>query len=109
MASRAIVVLTDDIDGGNAVETVTFGLDANSYEIDLSAKNAKGLRGALKSYVAVAHRSGGRGGLRPTDRRASSRPDPAAVRAWAASHNIKVSARGRISAAVLAQYAEAGD
>ena len=109
MASRAIVVLTDDIDGGNAVETVTFGLDADSYEIDLSAKNAKGLRGALKSYVAVAHRSGGRGGrVRPTDapvrvltrrpyalgrRRTTSRSPPAAG----------------ISAAVLAQYAEAGN
>lgn len=31
-------------------------------------------------------------------------PDPAAVRAWAAEHGIKVSPRGRIPAAVLERY-----
>jgi len=32
------------------------------------------------------------------------RPDPAAVRAWAAANNITVGARGLIPAAVLAAY-----
>ncbi|MEO7000057.1 MAG: histone-like nucleoid-structuring protein Lsr2, partial [Terracoccus sp.] len=40
MAQRVEVVLIDDLDGGNAAETVTFALDGVTYEIDLSDKNA---------------------------------------------------------------------
>jgi len=35
MAQKTIVILTDDIDGGDANRTVTFSLDGTSYEIDL--------------------------------------------------------------------------
>lgn len=38
MARQETVTLTDDIDGGKADETVTFGLDGASYEIDLHSK-----------------------------------------------------------------------
>ena len=44
MAQQTTVILTDDIDGTKAVETVSFGLDAKQYEIDLGSKNAKNLR-----------------------------------------------------------------
>ncbi len=47
MAQRVQVVLEDDLDGGKADETVTFGLDGTAYEIDLSKKNAAKLRDAL--------------------------------------------------------------
>ena len=40
MAQRVQIVLEDDLDGGVAAETVTFGLDGVNYEIDLSDKNA---------------------------------------------------------------------
>ena len=40
MAKRVQVVLEDDVDGSPADETVSFGLDGVSYEIDLSAANA---------------------------------------------------------------------
>ena len=40
MAREVIEKLIDDLDGGEATETVTFGLDGASYEIDLSKKNA---------------------------------------------------------------------
>ena len=36
MAQRVVVTLSDDIDGGEAAETVAFGLDGKSYEIDLN-------------------------------------------------------------------------
>jgi len=40
------------LDGGDAAETVRFGLDGRSYEIDLNSKNAKRLRDSLAGYVA---------------------------------------------------------
>ena len=47
MAQRVHIVLEDDIDGGDATETVLFGVDGISYEIDLSDKNASKLRDSL--------------------------------------------------------------
>ena len=40
MAQTIVVKLVDDMDGGDADETVAFGLDGKSYEIELSKKNA---------------------------------------------------------------------
>jgi hypothetical protein len=51
MAKTVIVKLTDDIDGGDADETIQFALDGRSYEVDLSAGNASKLRDALKLYI----------------------------------------------------------
>ena len=39
MASRTITTLTDDIDGSDADETITFAFKGMTYEIDLSKKN----------------------------------------------------------------------
>ena len=36
MARKVQVILTDDVDGSEAAETVNFGLDGVTYEIDLS-------------------------------------------------------------------------
>jgi hypothetical protein len=47
MAQKVQVLLVDDIDGGSADETVQFGLDGASYEIDLSSDNARKLRDLL--------------------------------------------------------------
>jgi|SRR5579872_482671 len=54
MAKTVIVKLIDDIDGGDADETVVFGIDGKNYEIDLSKKNAASLRKALDPYIAKA-------------------------------------------------------
>ena len=60
MAQRVNIVLVDDIDGSDATETVAFGLDGTSYEIDLNEKHAAKLRDALASYVGHARKVGGR-------------------------------------------------
>jgi hypothetical protein len=110
MASRTIIELTDDFDGRKADETVTFALDGVTYEIDLSAKNAAELRQALAAYIEVGRRvRGGRSAAAPRSAGRSTDYDPAAVRAWAASNKVNVSARGRISADVLARYRAAGN
>src|SRR4051794_19239453 len=60
MAQKVQVILVDDVDGGEAAETVSFALDGVSYEVDLSEKNASALRDALAPWVGHARRVGGR-------------------------------------------------
>jgi hypothetical protein len=64
MAKTVIVKLTDDIDGGDADETVHFALDGRSYEIDVSTANAERLRSALKPFTDKARPAGGQSGSR---------------------------------------------
>ena len=52
MAQRVQIILEDDLDGGDATETVTFGLDGVTYEIDLNERNAAALRDALDEVDA---------------------------------------------------------
>jgi len=51
MAKTVIVKLTDDIDGGDADETIQFALDGKSYEVDLRTANASKLRDVLRPYI----------------------------------------------------------
>ena len=60
MAQKVQVLLVDDLDGGEADETVTFALDGKTYEIDLTTANADKLRGLLEPYVKGGRRTGGR-------------------------------------------------
>lgn len=109
MAQRTITALVDDIDGSEATETVTFGLDGTTYEIDLNATHAEDLREVLAPFTSVARKvSGssqrGRSASNAPKQRASSDIDPKAVRAWAEANGVPVSPRGRIKADVLEQY-----
>ena len=99
MAQKVNIVLIDDIDGSDAVETVSFGLDGTSYEIDLNKKNAAALRDALAGYVGNARKVTGarRGGRRPST---ALGPSAREVRDWARSNGFKVPDRGRIPADV---------
>jgi hypothetical protein len=109
MAQRVKIILEDDLDGSPADETVTFGLDGVTYEIDLSAGNAARLRDDLASWVGHARRSGGRksAGAGRGSSSSAKRTDLAAVRAWARENGYEVSDRGRISADIQAAYDKA--
>jgi hypothetical protein len=109
MAQKIQVLLEDDLDGGKADETVTFGLDGTTYEIDLSKKNAAKLRDALAAYVGAGRRvSGKRGTSRGGPRRGPrTSSDSADIRAWAKEQGYDVSERGRISAEIRAAYQDA--
>jgi nucleoid-associated protein Lsr2 len=102
MAQKVQVLLVDDLDGGEADETVSFSLDGATYEIDLSGSNAKRLRDSLKQFVDHARKAGA--ARRRRTRGASSRERSADIRAWAKSRGIKVNERGRIPASVVEQY-----
>ena len=107
MAQRVEYKLVDDVDGGTAVETVSFSLDGVSYEIDLTAANAKKLRNDLAAWVGHARRSGGRKSSRKGGAAGQRRSDLSAVRQWARKNGHQVSDRGRISAGILAAYDKA--
>ncbi|GAA4677088.1 Lsr2 family protein [Streptomyces chumphonensis] len=104
MAQRVVVTLSDDLEGGEAVETVTFGLDGKSYEIDLSTANAKKLRGALAPYVRAGRKRARTG---KTFQHTAVAPDPQTVRAWAQSNGYDVPARGRIPKKVYEAFSSA--
>jgi hypothetical protein len=106
MAKKVTVTLVDDFDGeGGADETVEFGLDGVTYEIDLSGKNANKLRAELKKWVEAGRRVGGRRrGRSPVSgkgRAAIDREQSAAIRDWARRNGHNVSTRGRIPAEVI--------
>lgn len=112
MAQKVTVQLVDDLDGSVAEETVEFGLDGVSYQIDLSSVNAEKIRGALAEYVSHARRSGTRGrraagGANRSRSAAVDREQNQAIREWARKCGLKVSERGRISAEVLEAYHQA--
>lgn len=110
MAKETITKLIDDIDGGEAHETVRFGLDGHTYEIDLSTKNANKLRNALAPYVEHGTRLGravvagravaarGRGGA------VAEREQNKAIRAWAKRKGLDVAPRGRIKQEIIDLY-----
>jgi hypothetical protein len=106
VAQKVNIVLIDDIDGSDAVETVSFGLDGTSYEIDLNKKNAAALRDALAAYVGNARKvSGTRRGRRSAA--TSIGPSAREVRDWARSNGFKVPDRGRIPAEVREAFDKA--
>ena len=110
MAQKVEVKLIDDLDGGQADETVTFSLDGTQYVIDLSGKNAKQLRGSFAKYIEAARkdkgvRQTGRGGRRAAA--APAGPDTSEVRSWAKEQGYGVSERGRVSKDLIAKFQEA--
>ncbi len=101
MAQKVNIILVDDIDGSDASETVTFGLDGTSYEIDLNDKNAASLRDALSAYVGHARKVSTRGRRgRTTTTTTTTGPSARELRDWARSNGFEVSDRGRVPAEV---------
>jgi hypothetical protein len=120
-------VLVDDIDGSeHAVETVTFGINGNMYEIDLSRENQKELRKALARYERVARPTRLRSGkpkngapassliVKATRKatgkatgKAKSGPAASQVREWARENGIDVTPTGRVPQSLVDQYVAA--
>ncbi|OXM43792.1 histone-like nucleoid-structuring protein Lsr2 [Amycolatopsis alba] len=104
MAQKVSVQIVDDIDGGEATQTVPFALDGVTYEIDLSDDNAGALRDELERFIDASRRVGGRkvkvatgqstaadGTAKTTDRERNQQ-----VRAWASANGYAIAERGRI-------------
>jgi Lsr2 len=104
------VMLIDDLDGSEGAETITYTVDGQEYEIDLSEKNAERFRSVLQEFIdasrtverpAVMTLAPVRGTRRSSG---GGRDDIAQIRAWAESQGLDVSARGRIKKEIIDAY-----
>lgn len=101
MAKTTHVVITDDLDGSDGAEEVSFAFQGTEYTVDLSEKNRVKLEKALAPFIEAGTRV-------PATRRSSRRgsgttagkSDAAAIRAWAKENKMAVPDRGRIPAEV---------
>jgi Lsr2 len=108
------VVLTDDLDGSEAAETITYTVNGQDYEIDLSEENTQRFYDTFGQYIERSRRverqtaptRRGRGNGRRRGG-AGGRDDIPLIRAWAESQGMDVSTRGRIKKEIIAAYDEA--
>jgi hypothetical protein len=105
MAQKVHIVLEDDLDGSPATETVSFGLDGKTYQIDLNDKNAGKLRDALAQYVGAGRSVGAaRRGRKSASSANNLGPSAREIRDWARSNGRDVPDRGRIPADVRSAF-----
>jgi hypothetical protein len=106
MAQKVNIILVDDIDGSEATETISFGLDGTTYEIDLNDKNAAALRDAVAAYVGHARKVGSasRRGRKSAASSSAGGASAREIRDWARSNGHDVPDRGRVSAEVRQAY-----
>jgi Lsr2 len=105
MAQKTIVSLIDDISGGPADETVSFGVDGQDYVIDLAADSAEKLRAVIGRYAGVARvvkLTPAR--PRPRTRTSAERQRSQEIRQWAMERGFLTSGRGRIPEHVAREY-----
>lgn len=100
MARKTQVILTDDIDGTEATQTITYGLDGVTYEIDLNDKNATKLRDSLNDWVSKSRRVGGRARRGTAARNNNTRE----IREWAQKNGHQLGDRGRIPNEIIEAY-----
>lgn len=105
MAQRVQIILEDDIDGGEASETMTFSLDGVTYEIDLNAKNAQALRDNLAGFIGAGRRVAGRRSKSNARHSRTGDSELSKIRVWARENGHKVADRGRISQEIRDAYA----
>jgi hypothetical protein len=108
------IVLSDDLDGSEAVQTLNYTIGGQEYEIDLSEENVQRFHAALEPFVsksrqverqaAPTRRSKGDGRRRSG---ASGRDDIPQIRQWAQANGYEVSVRGRIKKEVIEAYDKA--
>lgn len=103
MAIQNIALLTDDLDGTEATQTVTFGLAGRQFTIDLNDENANRLIGFLTVFVEAATEVVPQVKSAPV----KSNGEAAAVRAWAIENGYQIGDRGRIPAQVTEAYHKA--
>src|SRR5260221_13325264 len=61
MSKSVSVIITDDLDGSENAETVSFGFDGVTYEVDLGKKNRARLEKALAPFIEAGRPAPRRG------------------------------------------------
>lgn len=99
MAQRTVTILSDDLDGKESadIETVAFGFDGATYEIDLSKKNRAAMEKALAPYLNAARKAANTRPRATASRRATV---TTADREWLRKNGFPdIKDRGRLSQA----------
>lgn len=118
MGRKEHVVLECDLTGhvGDDVENVPFGLDGESYDIDLRSDLATELREKLGRYAAAGRKvtrapvatsatpAKRRRGADEIQQAQENREKRAKVRQWCKEHDVPCGDVGRVSADVIAMY-----
>ncbi|MGZ0069849.1 histone-like nucleoid-structuring protein Lsr2 [Microbacterium arborescens] len=104
MAQRSIVYITDDLDGTENAETVTFAYQGQNFEIDLSEGNREKLEQLLQPYISAGRKAAGGRPARSGSRRSRGASDLSAIRRWAAENGYEINSRGRVPQAVTDAY-----
>lgn len=108
MARTYVAVIEDDLSGevieAGRAETIEFSVNGKGYTIDLGPAHAAAFHASIEKYIGAATKITPDRGAKPTRR---GDQDLGAIRAWAGQHGHTIAARGRISADVLAAYAQA--
>lgn len=109
MSQKVIVQLLDDLDDQQlADETVSFGLDGVTYEIDLTDAHARELREVMSRFTQRGRRVGGRrrtsGGGGAVGSSAAHKERVRQIREWGRANGYKVSDRGRVPQSLEQAY-----
>lgn len=107
MAQRVNIEVTSDLSGKGDADTVTFGWQGATYEIDLTEAEAEKFADTLSKYLAVARKVTAARQPRKGSNRANGGPSPRAIREWANANGMQVPERGRIPADVRDAYRQA--
>jgi hypothetical protein len=116
VAQKVKVLITCDYDEDEveAVETVTFGYDGETYQAEMCQEHLDEFTNWMNDYIAGARpqkqtgrrrsRAATTGSAAPARRSAAAREDLTPMREWARSNGYQISDRGRIPASVRAAY-----
>ncbi|MDU7718329.1 MAG: Lsr2 family protein [Cutibacterium avidum] len=105
MAIRSII--ESDMSGEAGAHTLTFGLEGQWYEIDLTDAEADDLRKALQPYLDVSRQSTSRAAGHTPEVPAMTPDEREDVREWARNNNYEVAPYGRINKTVMRAYVKA--
>jgi hypothetical protein len=109
VATQIIKKLLDDLDGGDADETIQFAFEGSAYTIDLNAKHAKEFKEFMAKYQEAGTRLGRAvqppvpgpvrqtfSAAKPAASLSSDREQNKAIREWALKNGYELADRGRI-------------
>ncbi|MFI9629240.1 Lsr2 family protein [Streptomyces sp. NPDC052042] len=105
MATEFVSVIKSDLTGERDAATVTFGLEGEWYEIDLTDKEKAKLRDILKPYVGKGRKSKRK--PRKLDVRETTPEERVKIRDWAQEEGLDVSEFGMIPKHIVDAYDEA--
>ena len=99
------IVYVDDIDGTEGAKPQSFGVNGDTWEIDLSDENTEKLHSALAPFIDKARKVAKTAKPAPAKRAPRGRSSELAeIREWAKSNGHRVTDRGRIPQAVVDAY-----